>query len=171
MKRVLILNSVFLLTACATVPSHTTTATFDPAEVAWAEAEGANTITGNAVLRTVSGEVRTCAGFDVSLVPVSRYAVERFTAIYGSPEGGYSNRAIEFTSTDPGYMSARRTTTCDSQGNFRFERLPDGEYYVTTRVTWGIPMGYGMTSTQGGVLSQKLSLRGGETRQIVLTAK
>lgn len=78
-------------------------------------------------------------------------------------------RAVKFDSTDPFYQKAKRTTTCDAQGNFSFTDLPDGEYYVNAMVVWGIPMGYGMVSRQGGPVMQRVSLHGGEHKRVVLT--
>jgi hypothetical protein len=156
------------LGACATTTQVHLSSSFDPSEVAWSEAKGNNSIEGNAVLRTVGGEVRTCAGFTAQLVPRSRYADERAIAIYGSIERGIG-RNVKFESTDPRYEAAIRTTTCDAQGNFSFEDLPDGEYYVAALVTWGVPMGYGMVSRQGGWLMQRVSVNGGEHKRMVLS--
>ena len=163
---------VFLLLAgCATVAPQTVAATFDPAEVAWFNRTGSNAIEGNAVMRTVGGEVRTCAGGDANLIPVSTYADERMLKMFGNTSGGLlsARTGFSWSSTDPRYKAASRTVTCDSLGNFRFDRLPDGDYYVTARVVWGVPNQY-FTSWQGGYVMRRVTLRGGETMRLVLSA-
>lgn len=162
--------AAIVLAGCATVPPVVMTTTFNPAEVAWASAVGTNTINGNAVLRTVGGEVRTCAGFEAVLSPVSAYSTEMMGAQFGSSTRGYTSYWKEVTS-DPRYRDTNRRTTCDSQGNFRFDRLPDGEYFVITSVTWSAPTGgrYSYMASQGGGMMQRVSVAGGETKSIVLT--
>jgi hypothetical protein len=184
MKQVSLLLACLAVSACATYAEPTgpteprlypaQTTQFDPSEIAWFNQPGNNTIQGNAVLRTVGGEVRTCAGLQAQLAPVSTYGSERIRTIYKNDERGYVQALdlMEFPSTDPAFSASIRTTTCDSQGNFIFERLPDGEYYVNATVTWGVPqVGYysSYTSTEGGILMQRVRVSGGETRRIVLS--
>lgn len=160
-----------LLAGCATVQPVGLATTFDPAEVAWFNAPGTNAIRGNAVLRTVGGAIKTCAGLDANLVPVSTYAAERFRKMYGDRDSGLlsATSGLSFAATDPRYAAASRTTVCNSEGNFAFSELPDGDYYVTAKVIWGVPGRY-ITSYQGGYVMQRVTLKGGETKEIVLTA-
>lgn len=159
-----------LLAGCATVQPQAMTNSFNPAEVAWFNQPGSNVIEGNAVMRTVGGEVRTCAGSDANLIPVSAYASERMTKMFGSTTTGLLSASSGFSwaSTDPIYQATSRTVTCDSLGNFRFDHLPDGDYYVTAKVVWGIPNRY-FTSWQGGYLMRRIHLAGGETQRVVLS--
>lgn len=83
--------------ACQPQAPLMTSATFNPDEVAWSTKDGANTVTGFAVLRTVGGEARTCAGLQVYLMPDSAYARERLFQLYGSTEKG--SRAAEARAT------------------------------------------------------------------------
>ena len=53
---------------------------------------------------------------------------------------------------------------CDPQGHFKFENLADGNFYVMTRVVWEAP-GH---VYQGGEIIQKVSLSGGETKNVVI---
>lgn len=156
---------------CATAPPTDLAVTFDPSEVAWAKGEGANRISGNAVLRTVGGEARTCAGLDAWLVPVSTYANARMSAMFGSLQRGYlaADSGFQFKSTDPSYVAAAKNRKCDAQGNFTFGQVPDGDYFVTAEVTWSAPGQYGLSS-QGGVLMERVSVKGGESKELVLTA-
>lgn len=170
MRKSLVPVLALALSACAGTPPVETTGAFDPEEVAWFHNAGTNTIVGNAVLRTVSGETRTCAAMPAYLVPVSRYARERVMKIYGNAESGFLpvQSDLKFAKTDPLYESNSKSVKCDALGNFRFENIPDGEYYVTATVVWGVPTGY-FISRQGGVLMQHVSVKGGETKNIVLS--
>ncbi|WP_036767974.1 hypothetical protein [Persephonella sp. KM09-Lau-8] len=147
---------------------------FDPNEVNWFYKKGKNTITGQAFLRTRSGEVRTCAGYEVSLIPFSKYAEERMKAFYGNSQKGFFNiqnlffKQIEFVPDSPEYLKTKKTTICDANGRFKFENLPDGEYFIVTRVIWEVPS-YSGSYPVGGYLMQRVKLKGGETKEIILT--
>ncbi len=121
-------------------------------------------------MRTRGGDVKICAGFEARILPKSAYSTERLTKIYGSPDGGYRNSyAIPTLDPAPAAFDApMRKTTCDSQGNFEFTNLPDGDYFVGSTVTWSAPGQYGL-SQQGGWIMLPVSLKGGETKSIVLT--
>lgn len=182
MRKLAAALSCIALGACATAdpapryfPAIATQ--FDPAEIVWFSEPGAGRIDGSAVLRTVGGEARTCAGLQAHLVPLSSYAEARFRMMYpGQGARGYlpATRGLSWAETDPGYEAATRSTVCDAQGNFTFDRLPDGEYFVTAQVTWGVPnVGryYSYTSVQGGMLMQQVRVAEGETQRIVLSAE
>lgn len=143
---------------------------FSPSDIAWFKEPGRNAIMGAAVLRTVGGEPRTCAGLEVTLIPSSPYAVARFETMYGERESGYlpADHGKSWEVTDPDYAASGSRARCDAQGNFAFTNIPDGTYYVTAPVVWGIPQQY-HTSTEGGILMQKVSVAGGETKRVVLT--
>jgi hypothetical protein len=163
-----------LLASSAAAKSHVVqlTSTFNAAEVAWSQRQGTNTIHGSAVLRTVGGDAKTCAGLDANLVPMSAYANERMAAMFGAGTAVgilRANSELRFSSTDPAYVSTARKTVCDPQGYFVFEKVPDGEYFLTAFVTWGVPGRY-FTRQEGGVLMQRITVHGSETKTIVLTA-
>jgi hypothetical protein len=156
--------------ACAQQQQATLASSMNAAEMAWARGEGANTVTGFAILRTVGGEARTCAGLTAQLIPDSVYARERMAAIFGNTVKGTraSNRgAVKFTTSgDPLYLSLVRTTRCDGQGAFTFERVPDGVWYVTTSVTWKSDPTSPLN--EGGSMMQRVELRGGQTTRVTL---
>ncbi len=133
---------------------------------------GSNIIQGNALLRTVIGEVRTCAGYEARITTVTPYSTERVRIIYGTESQGYRDAYganLEFDPKNDHYDAvAGRRTTCDSAGNFEFRNVADGEYFIITQVIWQIPGQY-VATTQGGVLMMKVSVSGGETKRVVLT--
>ncbi|MBX9825189.1 MAG: hypothetical protein K2Y27_09350 [Xanthobacteraceae bacterium] len=161
------------LSGCAVMPTVPAAfqpiSQFDEQEVAWSAGQGTNSIKGNAVLRTRGGDVKTCAGFTAALSPVSTYTSERMAHLYGGTDRGY-NDVRQIVPAPDALLRFIRTTVCDSQGNFVFDKLPDGEYFVNVQVTWQAPSTYGL-SNQGGNLMQKVRVAGGEARSIVLTSE
>ena len=145
--------------------------TFNPQEVAWAGAVGTGSIAGQAFFQTRGGQPRTCAGLEVSLQPHSTYGDERLIAIYGNAEQGYVSALasrIQFTPDDPSYKQSVRTSTCDAQGNFVFNGLPSGKYFLVASIIWRIP-GQDFSPPQGGQLMKSLTLSEGENARVILT--
>jgi len=144
---------------------------FDPAEIAWSKGNGPNTVEGSAVLRTRGGEARTCAGDEASLVPYSQYAAARMRLLYGSEDRGFFSTEDAFISGPrvaddqytPAYNASWRPAACDAQGSFVFANVPDGTYFVVAKVMWIARY------EQGGWLMQKVEVKGGETKKVVLT--
>ncbi|EGY53163.1 hypothetical protein HMPREF9371_0654 [Neisseria shayeganii 871] len=65
----------------------------------------------------------------------------------------------------PGFSEARRTTVADADGNFTFENLPAGKYYVRTKVTWEIG---GYFPTQGGLVGKMVEVKDNEPTRVIL---
>lgn len=162
---------------CATVepaPRPLVTS-FDPTELAWAKERGANRIEGDALLRTRGGDVKTCAGLDVRLLPLSNYTSEWVQRTYGRQDSGFRSQV---RTLDPPLGMDRRIqdfiaeTRCNAQGRFSFDGLADGPYYVIARVTWEAPAvtgGSAYLAGQGGELVQRVDVAGSETKTVVLT--
>lgn len=148
-----------------TLPAVTIAAPFDRDQAAAGLARGTNTITGNAFMRQQGGGVVTCAGFEVSLVPATRYATQRFQILYGNDQAGSNpGRNIRFDPDPPEYYTLARMTKCDAQGNFRFDEVADGDYLAQTSVGWMVA-----GRRQGGNLFQRVHVSGGRTERLVLT--
>lgn len=155
------------LGACSTVgPPRQIQSPFNEAEALAMMKPGPNTITGSALLRKVSGDVVTCAGTPVVLFPATEYARERYFITFGDNgfRGIYSPQP-NFTNP-PGFMTHSRKATCNAQGFFRFDNLADGEYIITTTVSWGTPP-YGVPT--GGHLGTRAEVNGGRTVEVTLT--
>ena len=87
------------------------------------------------------------------------------TALYDNDDSGY-NPALNGRRLDEPvnfWAESARETTCDAQGRFKFENLKDGEYYVSSQIVLLV-----QSFPEGGVLMQKVSVKGGETKEIVL---
>ena len=129
---------------------------------------GTNTITGSAFIRQPGGGTVTCAGSQVTLIPATAYATERLRHIYGSEEAGYRSTSISgelrFEPDYSEYSTIVRTCTADAQGEFEFDAVGDGEFYVVASVAWMVG-----SSPAGGYLMQRVRVSGGETKKITLS--
>lgn len=150
MKKLIIAAAVAVVTTgCAgTAPKQITQVEpYVQSDSAWSREDGTATVKGAAIVRTRDGEVKTCAGLDVSLIPVSHYTMERMSIIYGTSDRvsiSYRPTAlgpIGFAGTNlapaaPGAVQDRRSEVCDVDGEFEFEDVPTGEWYVVAGIEW-----------------------------------
>lgn len=154
-----------LLAGCLGPEKVRQSVSFDPQEVESLLRSGSNTVKGSALINQVGGGSVTCAGRTVNLIPRSRYADERMEIIYGNLLAGVGMRRIP--ESDPAselaYMKTAKETVCNAQGFFIFEGLADGEYYITTQITWG------QYNEQGGNLMRSVTIAGGQTIEVVLS--
>lgn len=143
---------------------------FDRAAASAALAPGVNQIHGSALIRQQGGGIVTCAGNPVFLMPMSRYALEWATALYGDASGGFrpaDARAVKLKYAE-GFLETARGETCDAQGAFQFTNVADGQYYLGTSVRWMASGAYGIGRPQGGHLLKAIAVKGGATKSIVL---
>jgi hypothetical protein len=138
---------------------------------------GKNSIRGNAFLRQTGGGVVTCAGEKVFLVPSTEYTRERMTYDYSDATEGYhptpkllsweAYQAVKIPhepKENSKYVKSMRETTCDARGDFEFNNVADGEFFVTTNVSWKVA-----GEEQGGGLMKRVSVAGGETSAMVIS--
>ena len=130
--------------------------------------DGTNTVEGSAFLRQRGGDVVTCAGETVSLIPQSAYAAERVLHAFGTTQRAAISLPVELDVPVPEYERLILESTCDAQGDFVFRNVPDGGYYVWTRVTWEVSMSYG-TFMQGGAVMAPVEVAGGEAVSLVIS--
>ena len=127
-----------------------------------------NIIKGAAYLRVGNGQTRSCAGGPVRLFPRGPSTVAFVRQVYGSETGGFARR----TRWEPQPFDPVVTIeTCDAQGGFAFDRLPDGDYYVAAVVSIESPAGNGggYVVQEGGTLVSLVSVSGGTVKPVVLT--
>lgn len=125
--------TVLALAACST-NSHSIRTEFNPQEAQYIFTVGRAAITGQAFIRTPDGRTHPARRSVVTLVPATRYAQERIKAIYGGREG--ASKPVKFPNADPRYRFFTKKTTADSAGRFAFLDISDGEYFITTTVTY-----------------------------------
>jgi hypothetical protein len=114
--------------------------------------KGEARIRGQAFLRQRGGGVVTCAGSVVALAPATEYFSSiRSGNLFLVP---YKGEAEKFM----------RTTQCDAQGNFVFEGLPPGRYFVTTSVGWTVA-----DQPQGGSLVKTVQIEALSDQSILLS--
>ena len=141
-------------------------ASFDSRGAAQMIEGGQNTVKGNAFMRQQGGGVVTCAGEEVTMIPATAYAQLRMQYVYGNTKSGVVKYMpnVEFFPNPDEYQNLTRRTRCDSQGNFLFERVADGDFYFVTSVNWQA----GNTS-QGGFIMLRSDVKGSATVSLVLS--
>jgi len=156
----------FVLTGCAApppTPTFVVSTPFNQKEAADLLRPGPNTIKGNAFMRQQGGGVVTCAGSEVHLVPATAYARQRMVAIYGTTESGTNSRPVNLAPPPSDYAAHTRPTRCDSAGNFVFDKVADGEFFVTTVVAWRVA-----GRQQGGNMMARTVVRDGQVASLVM---
>lgn len=178
MKNLLVLALALGLTGCAINQqkpiTYNLTNEFDSLSAQQQLMPGDGAIRGTAFLRQQGGGVVTCAGQFVHLIPVTEYASERIQILYPyAPKIGetsYKNLRDElrvkrdFIPDEPEYREHSKATKCDGQGEFLFENLKDGQYYIQTSVTWQVQY-----SPQGGLLISKAEVLNGKSPRIIMS--
>ncbi len=153
-----------LSAASCVVPQNqkpvTRLAKFDPTEYEWSKAEGSATIAGQAFVKTVGGDVKFGAGNEIVCNPVTTYSTEWFERLVRAGEN------LELA--DPRAEEFRRKTIADGNGNFTFEKLPAGEYYIGCFIRWSVWNGYVMAPT-GGNVGARVKVSDGESVRVILT--
>jgi hypothetical protein len=98
---------------------------------------------GTAHIRGVSEPGRSCAGNAVALTPDTAYSRERIARLYGSSEYAVIPtpvvRAKRIANDNPAMRGYVRSARCDSAGNFAFDNIPAGSFFVIAEV--GDPQG------------------------------
>lgn len=138
------------------------------AEFAWSTHPGANGLLGKVSYRS-NGESWTCAGQSVALAPETRTSARHMQELYGSAQAAVESiavvRARSAASRDPDFGRWVRTSVCDAKSGFGFAGLPDGGYFVITRIH---PRKHGGSDQAELALMQRVELRGGAVRSVVL---
>lgn len=151
------------LAGCA-APLEERTATYNEAEYARYAGRGTAKIHGQAFLKTVGGDVKYGAGSTVYLYPVTSMTTEWYDKFLVQ---GKSLKA-----GDDRMMKYSRQIVADGTGNFEFEGLPAGDYYLVCNIFWGVPTGltFAPIGETGGAVHTKVIVAAGENKRVILTA-
>ncbi|CDT53427.1 putative lipoprotein [Vibrio coralliirubri] len=158
------------LAGCATVTPMQNT--FAPSDVEWSQEEGDATVRGQAFLRTVGGEVKTCAGYQIDMVPVSPYSEERISIIYGNTVKGFrSTSPFSAGGTPPQapaeFLNYNLVSVCDATGSFEFEDVPAGEYFIVSGITWQVSSD--SIVPEGGTLMQRIKVKSASNKKYIMS--
>lgn len=146
-----------LFAGCVT-PPHQMATPFDESALQRFAGNGTSTVTGQAFLKTQGGDVKFGAGDTVSLMPVTPYTTEAWRAARGG----------EQPQTDPRLQKYIRTAIADGNGNFEFQNIPAGDYYIECPIFWAVAGEYGPYQT-GGVAYTQTHVDDGQTVKVVVT--
>lgn len=117
----------------------TVTAPFRQEEVSFVKQPGKATVSGQARLKLADGTLKSCAGFNVELLPVTAYSSERIFKTYGNTREGQillEQNPPKFTPDVKQYHEMLLKGVCDAKGKFRFEKVPAGEYFIMGFIIW-----------------------------------
>ncbi len=110
---------------------------FSAAEVEWSTVSGNSTVEG--VARVGLSAVRTCAGAEAQLVPASAFATAMMRTVFGNAARGYVTLASSPAyprNIPPDFARSIRRVPCSPTGEFRFEAVPAGTWYVFANALW-----------------------------------
>ena len=125
---------------------------------------GTNTIEGQAAVHYEDGGLASCAGDSATLVPDTAYTRARLNRLYGGHRDFAPISTAPRLPRDPQYETYVRHAPCDPEGRFRFDQVADGSYVVVAALRQP-----GERRTEGVSVRQAVTVRGGETRDILLT--
>ena len=160
MKKILALLTFAFATGCINKGIDLQTP-FNPQEVSYVLEQGEGSIKGRASV-VQNGQALVAIGQEVHLIPIGSYAIERMQAIYGNSNIQRKNINISFTNPDPNYEVYKRKTRADFQGNFEFNNVADGNYYVATAVLKG------GGSTDFIAVRKPVTVAGGNTQTVII---
>ena len=142
--------------------------TFNPADYRSSLEDGTATITGEAFLTTRGGGIRPGAGRLVQLLPVTPYTTEVF-------EREFLNHERLTPPIDKRLDRYARFITADSRGEFIFERVPAGSYYLVCSIYWDVSRVDQFNQDDeydeetGAAALGHVTVGDGETKRIVVT--
>ncbi len=163
---------VALFVGCASTSARAQTTSpaqlppFSAAEVEWSTVSGSATVEG--VARVGLSAVRSCAGAEAQLVPAGPFATAMMRTVFGNATRGYVTLASSPPyprNIPPDFAKSIRRVACSPTGEFRFEGVPAGAYYVFANAVWregdeAVP--------RGGSLMRRVEVADRATVRVVL---
>jgi hypothetical protein len=143
---------------------------FDEKEAEFILQSGTATILGQAYIERENGHLWTAAGhYPNKLIPVTPYTQERMIAIFKNDEEGFlqfekEKRYIAGSDDEEKLKKYIIKSSVDREGNFEFNNVPAGSYYVLSYVRHGM----GQALLHGGDLMKKVTVAENEIKKIQL---
>lgn len=156
------LIAALLLSACATHKPQPFAPVNESGRAEYASylVEGGATLRGQAFLTQRGGGTVKAAGRKVTLDPATSIGRDWWQK---------AGKTYAFSHRSPPaeeFLKARRSTTADADGRFRFDKLPPGNYFVRTEVTWEVG---GYNPIQGGALGRMVTVPASGEVEVVLS--
>lgn len=153
---------ILLAASCAARAPNTPEPDMDLAAARFALDTGDASIEGSGCLRQRGGDVVSCAGSPVWLIPDTPFFQ------WASDQ---SRIALGRALSRPEVTEYVREATCDVDGRFTFDDVPAGAYLAGTVVTWEVPGGPPLyiSSTQGGPVFTSVDVETASAQTIAIT--
>jgi hypothetical protein len=162
MKKIVLMMMVMgLVVGCAPVrpPQWDEVSTVAEKEYTTYMKPGTATLTGQAFLVQNGGQTVKAAGQTVTLDPATTIGTEWWQ------KAGNNWEKRNFTHPSQIFTAARKTTTADAEGRFKFKNLAPGKYYVRTDITW---MAGGYYGIQGGLVGGLIDVKDSQENETIL---
>ncbi len=128
-----------LMTGCGGTPQpkYTNITPAQEAEYKPYVKQGTSRLSGQAFSVQAGGGVVPAAGRTITLVPATSIGKRWWLSLDRGYQSSYRlERDNAITPPSVNFKKTRRTTIADMDGNFEFTGLPNGRYYVRTKITW-----------------------------------
>ena len=161
---------VFNLSKCLASDPIKLSSSFNEDEIVWVTNKGSASVFGTAYLELENTEKRGCASFNVELLPVARYSSERILKTYGNNEGGQillSQNPPKFEPDVKRYHELVISTTCNSENQFEFHGVPQGDFYVLAFIIWSEKKD-GVEKKFGGAVMKKIQVKANSKMKVKL---
>lgn len=162
MRKALVILTATLLASCAQQQprSNLSFNEFPAAEYASLATTGTGSVSGQVFMKTRGGDVKVGAGNEVMLIPVTSHSRTLFLA--------YQQNVAPNNAPDPRAKPYTRRMIAGVDGDFEFNDVPPGDYYLAGSVNWEAPGRYAM-SQQGGFIMMPVTVENGQNKRIMLT--
>ncbi|MDH5407184.1 MAG: hypothetical protein OEY00_01085 [Gammaproteobacteria bacterium] len=127
-KLIILTVTGLLVSACSTKPITVDRIAFNEVEFTSLAAQGTTSISGTAFIVDAQGEKHFPSNAQARLNPKTSYSRQWY-------EVNYLNQQ-NIADADPRYLKYVRKADIDARGNFSFENIPAGNYYISAPVFW-----------------------------------
>lgn len=148
------------LAGCISQPKPFDRIPFPAAEYAPLPTAGTGVVEGQVFMKTVGGDVKSGAGAEVVLNPITSYSEQWYDAAYV--------KHAPIQKGDERQEKYLRIVQADGSGNFKFSDVPPGKYFLTSGVFWQAPPQFGLTQ-QGSQMTNRINVTNGQTIWSIIT--